>query len=1224
MNRENFPSFATRIVILIRVFLLSMIWLPAFVLGARADCPPAEYDTDFTILLVPQSSQITPGQGLPPDVGTMLKPVQGANPKGTSVPAIPHISIFAKQGTDAIMAPHDIWPEWSQKMIDQACGLLSSLTGGKPAPLEVANNLNQRLSNNQLKAPSDLSFDIGSESREGALAKILTGLQQQAGRDSVLPLFVDLVDDKPTSHEVDLNGKTYQILSSTDDVSQKIHDFLVKFINQKVSPEIVIILTEERRPDCAISLPSGTSIRAGDHAEIPVTVTPVGSACSVKLADGTVEWAQLKDSKLILGPPADKSGKYDLSVVLEGGKTPVVTVPLRVTVVPIPAVQPVQTAQPIQTKFTLRFSGSNTLGAQVVPLLAKGYIEHEYANRHPKVSIIDGPKDDEGEVVSRLVTGQLDDGSSISIDVKAHGSATAFKEDLSKGIADVGLSGRKVDIGMASRKIKQKEADLLQSQGLGKVDEFGPFQGKGGEHVIAMDGIAVIVSPLNLIAREISLEDLKRIYSGEIRRWEDVAGANGMTGDITVVRRDYLSGTYDFFCDKVMGMSAKKGPSDPTPEPLSAATKAFSDSNALADYVAGNRQAIGFVGLPYVRDSKPLAIKATRNQKPEEAVTADVSTVKSGKYPLSRPLYLYTANPADGEAHKFLLFAFSDDGQRIIAEEAQSVDIIGSKWELPAAQRPHVDSPSLGNAEVGRPFEFALHATPKADRFQISGPLPAGLTFDASRGIVSGTPTTAGSYSISVAGENSEGWGDASPLVMSIGTAPMRIVLRMQGSNTIGGKLAVELAQQFMRERRVLEPEIKYGPETETPEGKVRDVYVVGDMDHDGQMSAIEIKPHGSALGFVALREGLAEIGLASRKIRPAEYSEVSATSGKSLKDILGDIAYIPERSDTAAENEIGYDGIAVIVNEGNRLGEIDRTTLGKIYSGQINRWEQVPESRLRGAIAVYSKGPNSGTYQFFKEQVFRDAPLTHDARSQYEDGELLARDVSQDRNAIGFCAWPEARGVKILSVRDGDAAAIAPNPESIRSNSYYLRRALYMYLALSPEGGGKITSASLKLAKEFVHMVESKSGQSIVESNGFVPSRIIPPSTPPQDSPGPAQPWKIPFNVLFDTDLHDLDARTKQNINVKLADVFRDNPEYRAWTFKVIGYTDSVGPDQYNMNLSRQRAETVWSYLKDRGYRMGTHEGRGPTEFIGANDTDEGRQKNRRVELILESPQAH
>jgi outer membrane protein OmpA-like peptidoglycan-associated protein len=67
------------------------------------------------------------------------------------------------------------------------------------------------------------------------------------------------------------------------------------------------------------------------------------------------------------------------------------------------------------------------------------------------------------------------------------------------------------------------------------------------------------------------------------------------------------------------------------------------------------------------------------------------------------------------------------------------------------------------------------------------------------------------------------------------------------------------------------------------------------------------------------------------------------------------------------------------------------------------------------------------------------------------------------------------------------------------------------------------------------------------------------------------------------------------------------------------VGHTDGIGSDDYNMGLSVRRAESAAGYLESRGAR--THiqtRGRGEGEPVASNDTDEGRQRNRRVEVAI------
>ena len=77
------------------------------------------------------------------------------------------------------------------------------------------------------------------------------------------------------------------------------------------------------------------------------------------------------------------------------------------------------------------------------------------------------------------------------------------------------------------------------------------------------------------------------------------------------------------------------------------------------------------------------------------------------------------------------------------------------------------------------------------------------------------------------------------------------------------------------------------------------------------------------------------------------------------------------------------------------------------------------------------------------------------------------------------------------------------------------------------------------------------------------------------------------------------------------------DNPEYR---MRIEGHTDSIGSEAYNLSLSKLRAEAAMGYLVNKGIdplRIDTV-GMGEGQPVASNDTDEGRQQNRRVELVV------
>ncbi|QUL99005.1 MAG: phosphate ABC transporter substrate-binding protein [Candidatus Fermentithermobacillus carboniphilus] len=170
--------------------------------------------------------------------------------------------------------------------------------------------------------------------------------------------------------------------------------------------------------------------------------------------------------------------------------------------------------------------------------------------------------------------------------------------------------------------------------------------------VIARDAIAVIVNPKNPI-RELSIRDLRAIFSGEITDWGQLIGA-GERGDfrgrIHVVSREEGSGTRGAFDEMIM-------------EGREVTARAiFQDSNgSVKETVAQDPMAIGYISLGLVdRNVKPLSI---------DGVAPTIENCKSGKYALVRPFLVVTKGEVRPEVREFLDFIMGETGQKILREE---------------------------------------------------------------------------------------------------------------------------------------------------------------------------------------------------------------------------------------------------------------------------------------------------------------------------------------------------------------------------------------------------------------------------------------------------------------------------------------------------------------------------------------------------------------------------
>lgn len=289
---------------------------------------------------------------------------------------------------------------------------------------------------------------------------------------------------------------------------------------------------------------------------------------------------------------------------------------------------------PTDDTAVLRIHGSNTINAQLGPALVEGLLRKQGLH---------DVRTDPSPIANELsVTGTTADGKPIKVEIAAHGSGTGFSA----------LSTRKADIAASSRPIKEKEA-----QGLAGM---GNMSSPAAEQVIAIDGVAVILHPTNPI-RELTTEQLAQVFSGEIHNWQALGGRDG---EIRLYVRDEQSGTFETFKELVLLKYRKT---------LSSTAKRFESSEQLSDEVSQDRNGIGFIGLPYVRHAKAIAV-ADGESRP---MLPTFSLIATEDYPLSRRLYLYVP-PQTPQlwANALVDFAQSAEGQAIVAQNgfvAQSV-----------------------------------------------------------------------------------------------------------------------------------------------------------------------------------------------------------------------------------------------------------------------------------------------------------------------------------------------------------------------------------------------------------------------------------------------------------------------------------------------------------------------------------------------------------------------
>ena len=194
----------------------------------------------------------------------------------------------------------------------------------------------------------------------------------------------------------------------------------------------------------------------------------------------------------------------------------------------------------------------------------------------------------------------------------------------------------------------------------------------------------------------------------------------------------------------------------------------------------------------------------------------------------------------------------------------------------------------------------------------------------------------------------------------------------------------------------------------------------------------------GTGGGFKRFAAGETAISDASRPIKDSEKEAAEANG----------IDYI--------ELKIGTDGLSVMVSPENDF--VDCLTIEQLHEiwkpeSTVNNWNQINPAWPDGKINLYGPGTDSGTFDYFTEEVNGESKLSRADYTASEDDNVLVRGIAGDRNALGYFGYAyyaeNADKLKILGVDSGEGCVV-PSPETIEDGSYNpLSRPLFIYVAV-------------------------------------------------------------------------------------------------------------------------------------------------------------------------------
>jgi phosphate transport system substrate-binding protein len=366
----------------------------------------------------------------------------------------------------------------------------------------------------------------------------------------------------------------------------------------------------------------------------------------------------------------------------------------------------------------------------------------------------------------------------------------------------------------------------------------------------------------------------------------------------------------------------------------------------------------------------------------------------------------------------------------------------------------------------------------------------------------------------------------------------------------------------------------------------------------DGVERAIAVRGMNTPQGFDELASGALDIAMTGRRIKP-EWEQKAAALGK--------------LSSPGAEHVVGISGIAVIVNMANSVPRLDAAQLAAIFGGKVTDWAEVGRPGEGGApraVHVYATSEDMGLTDLFKTLALGKLPYAAGARRVASLQEMNDA-VAADPDGIGFLTLPFIRGTRAVPLAEADDPPLVPTAFTVATEDYLLTHRLYFY---APPGGANAH------VHKFVQFVLGPEGQAIVKRSGYVELSVAAErrearaAAPPEYLRLTSGHRRLTSTFRFEPSAAEFDARALvdlERVTRYLVDARVDGAAVR-----ILGFADAQGDPARNRALSLARADLVAKAFAQRGITGASVHGFGAEMPVASNATEEGRRRNRRVEV--------
>ena len=382
-------------------------------------------------------------------------------------------------------------------------------------------------------------------------------------------------------------------------------------------------------------------------------------------------------------------------------------------------------------------------------------------------------------------------------------------------------------------------------------------------------------------------------------------------------------------------------------------------------------------------------------------------------------------------------------------------------------------------------------------------------------------------------------------------------------------------------------------------------------------IAEIDFQTKGSGTAFPALGDGLAEFGMADRRMNDGDLKALAAGG-------IGDLR------DTENEIVLGLDGLVTVVNPGNPLNEISFRDLSRLYSGEAKNWSDVGGPNL--PVTLHSWPDGSGDRAIFLSRAVEPFGRTEsEAAVEHSEYAEIPAAVLADPGAVGYVGRSfVGTEAKILPIRESCGLVSPPTNFRMKTEGYALSRRIYIY-----RKPGEIHP----IAQEIIDFAFTPKGQEVIVASGFVDSQLETQTladmtialdhakTQPDFDEATYQELvsemanakRLSVTFRFEFGRARLDPLSARNVDAFVEKLAAG--AFKGREIMVAGFADSVGKASSNKELAFRRAQSVADLIKSGLAGKGTDLKITPVSYgellpFLCEEDEFGRAANRRVEI--------